>query len=407
MQMATGLTGRRIVLGVTGGVAAFKSCELVRLLTKAGVQVQVVMTEAATKFIAPATFQALSGRKVFIDQWDNSIDNNMAHIELSRVADAIMIAPASADFMGKINHGLANDLLSTLVLARNCPLLLAPAMNREMWANPATQRNAAQLRADGIALLGPAVGEQACGETGEGRMLEAEELLAELEAFFRPKTLAGKQILITAGPTFEPIDPVRGITNLSSGKMGFAIARACVEAGANVTLVAGPTALETPYKVQRHNVQTAREMYAEVLDLVPGQDIFIAVAAVADWHVANASSSKLKKDSTGHAPALVFGENPDILASVAKQANAKGGVPYCVGFAAESEDLKENGSKKRERKACPLLVANIGHATFGRDDNALLLIDAEGMTELPRADKLTLARQLTSEIAQRIAKLST
>jgi phosphopantothenoylcysteine decarboxylase / phosphopantothenate---cysteine ligase len=407
MLTSAGLQGKRIVVGVTGGVAAFKTCEFVRLLTKAGVQVQVVMTEAATRFIAPATFQALSGRKVFTDQWDNSIGNNMAHIELSRVADAIIIAPASADFMGKISHGLANDLLSTLVLARNCPLLLAPAMNREMWANPATQRNAAQLRADGISVLGPAAGEQACGETGDGRMLEADELLQELEAFFRPKLLAGKQVLVTAGPTFEPIDPVRGITNLSSGKMGFAIARACIEAGAKVTLVAGPTALETPYQASRHNVQTAREMHQEVLDLLPGQDIFIAVAAVADWHVANSSSTKLKKDSTGQTPALVFGENPDILATVSKHANTKGGVPYCVGFAAESEDLHANGSKKRERKGCPLLVANIGHATFGKDDNALVLIDADGMTELPRADKLTLARQLTGEIARRIAALST
>jgi phosphopantothenoylcysteine decarboxylase / phosphopantothenate---cysteine ligase len=396
------LIGKRIVIGVSGGIAAYKCCELVRLLVKAQVQVQVVMSEAATKFVTAATFQALSGREVFIDQWDSRVDNNMAHIELSRAADAILVAPASADLMAKTAQGLANDLLTTLLLARNCPLLLAPAMNREMWNNPATQRNRRTLLADGITLLGPGSGAQACGETGDGRMLEPAQLFAELEAFFTPKVLAGKRVLLTAGPTFEAIDPVRGITNLSSGKMGFALAQACWEAGASVEMVAGPTALEVPYGVQATKVQSAQQMFQAVHAQLAEQDIFIAVAAVADWRVANTSAVKIKKDASGKAPVLEFAENPDILASVCDKANANQGKPYCVGFAAESEDLATNGEKKRLRKGCPMLVANIGHATFGRDDNALLLIDAKGMRELPRANKLDLARQLVSQIAQNI-----
>ena len=395
------LTNRHILLGVTGGVAAYKVAQYARELQRRGATVQVAMTEAATRFVGPVTFQALTGRQVYTDQWDSSVPNNMAHIELSRQADAIVIAPATADFLAKLANGLADDLLSTLCIARNCPLLVAPAMNREMWANPATQRNVARLIEDGIVMLGPDEGDQACGETGVGRMLEPEDLVEDTIAFFAPKALAGKQVLITAGPTFEPIDPVRGITNLSSGKMGFAIARACRQAGAQVSLIAGPTALPTPRAVRRIDVTTARQMFDAVQAALAAPvrtDIFIAVAAVADWRVANASDSKLKKTAGGQPPALQFAENPDILASVAARADA----PYCVGFAAESEDLERNGQDKRRRKAVPLLVANIGHATFGRDDNELLLIDESGSTKLSRDRKDVLAARLAQEIARRL-----
>jgi phosphopantothenoylcysteine decarboxylase/phosphopantothenate--cysteine ligase len=395
------LANRHILLGVTGGVAAYKAAELARELQRHGATVQVVMTEAATRFVTAVTFQALTGRRVFVDQWDPSIPNNMAHIELSRQADAILIAPATADFMAKLAHGRADDLLSTLCLARSCPLLVAPAMNREMWANLATQRNAAQLTEDGVALLGPDSGDQACGETGMGRMLEPQDLVEETIAFFTPKALVSRRVLITAGPTFEPIDPVRGITNLSSGKMGFAIARACRHAGADVTLVAGPTALPTPRGVARIDVTTAQQMFEAVtrsLDRAPRTDTFVAVAAVADWRVSNASTSKLKKIEGGGPPALQFAENPDILASVAARPHA----PYCVGFAAESENLEKNGQDKRKRKGVPLLVANIGHATFGRDDNELLIIDAQGSRTLERASKNVLAAQLVALIASRL-----
>lgn len=395
------LTNRHILLGVTGGVAAYKVAQYARELQRRGATVQVAMTEAATRFVGPVTFQALTGRQVYTDQWDSSVPNNMAHIELSRQADAIVIAPATADFLAKLANGLADDLLSTLCIARNCPLLVAPAMNREMWANPATQRNVARLIEDGIVMLGPDEGDQACGETGVGRMLEPEDLVEDTIAFFAPKALAGKQVLITAGSTFEPIDPVRGITNLSSGKMGFAIARACRQAGAQVSLIAGPTALPTPRAVRRIDVTTARQMFDAVQAALAAPvrtDIFIGVAAVADWRVANASDSKLKKTAGGQPPALQFAENPDILASVAARADA----PYCVGFAAESEDLERNGQDKRRRKAVPLLVANIGHATFGRDDNELLLIDENGSTKLSRDRKDALAARLAQEIARRL-----
>jgi phosphopantothenoylcysteine decarboxylase/phosphopantothenate--cysteine ligase len=392
------LAGRHIVLGVTGGVAAFKACELARELQRRGATVQVAMTEAATRFIGTATFQALTGQPVYTDAWDGRIDNGMPHIDLSRGADAILVAPATADFMAKVAQGLADDLLSTLVLARDCPLLLAPAMNRQMWAAAPTQRNARTLRGDGIALLGPDAGAQACGETGDGRMLEAQDIVEETIAFFAPKRLAGRRVLVTAGPTFEPIDPVRGITNLSSGKMGYAIARAARHAGAEVVLVSGPTALPAPAGVRRIDVRSAREMLAAVLGTVAGQDAFVSVAAVADWRVANASDRKLKKTEGGAPPALEFAQNPDILATVAAMA----GAPYCVGFAAETEDLEANAQAKRTRKGVPLLVGNIGQATFGRDDNELLLIDAHGTTRLPRASKAELARTLVAELARRL-----
>jgi phosphopantothenoylcysteine decarboxylase/phosphopantothenate--cysteine ligase len=401
------LKGKKIVLGLSGGVACYKAAELCRALVKQGATVQVAMTEAATHFIGAVTMQALSGHTVYTDQWDPRVANNMAHIDLTRGADAVLVAPCSADFLRKLAHGACDDLLSTLCLARphQVPLLAAPAMNVEMWQNPATQRNVAQLVADGVHIFGPASGEQACGETGLGRMLEPEDLLAELIASFQPKVLAGKRVLITAGPTFEAIDPVRGITNLSSGKMGYAVARAAREAGAEVTLVSGPTALATPHGVRRINVLSARQMHDAVMAAVPGQHVFVGVAAVADWHVANASEQKMKKQEGGAPPQLQFVQNADILASVASTVSISG-WPYCVGFAAESENLLEYGAAKREKKGIPLLVGNIGHHTFGQDENSVVLFDETGHTVLPRAGKLTLARQLVSEIAKRLEQRS-
>jgi phosphopantothenoylcysteine decarboxylase/phosphopantothenate--cysteine ligase len=393
------LAGKKIVLGLTGGIACYKAAEFARALVKAGASVQVVMTEAARHFITPVTMQALSGHTVYTDQWDSRIANNMAHIDLTRNADAIIIAPCSADFMRKLVHGAADDLLSTLCLARphDVPLLVAPAMNVEMWDKPATQRNVAQLKSDGITLLGPAAGDQACGETGLGRMLEPEQLLEALTGFFQPKILSGKRVLITAGPTFEPIDPVRGITNLSSGKMGYALARAAQAAGAHVTLVSGPTALAVPLGVNCIPVTTAREMHEAVMSHVGQQSVFIAVAAVADWRVAEVSSQKIKKQDSS-TPSLQFETNPDILASVA----ALPSPPFCVGFAAESEDLLAHGAAKRERKNIPLLVGNIGHQTFGKDENEIVIFDAQGHQSLPRASKDSLAVTLIAEIARRL-----
>ena len=399
------LAGKHIVLGLSGGIACYKAAELCRALIKQGATVQVVMTDAAEQFITAVTMQALSGRHVYDSQWDSREPNNMPHINLSRDADVILIAPCSADFMAKLLHGRSDDLLSLMCLARpmdKVPLLLAPAMNRQMWAHPATQRNMTQLTADGATILGVGSGFQACGETGDGRMLEPSELLEDIVAFFRPKLLAGKQVLITAGPTFEAIDPVRGITNLSSGKMGFAIARAAHEAGAQVTLVAGPVGLATPRGVTRVDVISARDMLAATLPHAERADLFIATAAVADWRVASTSPHKIKKDGSGDAPALAFVENPDILAAVARSARALSGALFCVGFAAETHDLELHAEAKRLRKGVPLLVANIGPAAFGADDNALLLVDQNGMHEMPRAPKLELARGLIADIARRI-----
>lgn len=417
------LAGRNLLLGVCGGVAAYKSAQLVRDLQRAGAAVQVVMTDAARHFVTPTTFQALSGKPVFFDQWDDRVENSMAHIELSRGVDAIVVAPASADMIGKLANGLADDLLSTLCMAREAPLLVAPAMNRQMWSNRATQRNVARIRADGVAIIGPGSGDQACGEVGDGRMLEPLEIVEELSAWFAPKVMSGKRVLITAGPTFEAIDPVRGITNRSSGKMGYAIARACRHAGAQVTLVSGPTALSAPQGVKRINVQSALQMMAAVdaeLDLAASSiriDCFIAVAAVADWRVANPSPSKIKKQPEAAAgarpaeaavdkpskrpapvPALELVENPDILASVARRP----GAPYCVGFAAESENLVNHAQHKRQRKGIPLIVGNIGPETFGRDENELVLIDEDGVKSLGRGSKDGLAAQLVTDIASRL-----
>jgi phosphopantothenoylcysteine decarboxylase/phosphopantothenate--cysteine ligase len=400
------LTGRHIVLGLSGGIACYKAAELLRLLVKAGATVQVVMTAAAEQFITPVTLQALSNRSVVTSQWDAREPNNMAHINLTREADAVLVAPASADLIAQLAHGAAAELLPLLCLARpieRCPLLVAPAMNREMWAHPATQRNLRQIAADGATVLGVGSGEQACGEVGDGRMLEPDELLEELLAFFEPKALLGKRVLITAGPTFEPIDPVRGLTNLSSGKMGFAVARAAREAGAEVSLVAGPVHLPTPRGVRRIDVTTAQQMHDAVLARAAQADVFVATAAVADWRPARLAEQKIKKGGGKVAPSFELAENPDILAAVARLP----APPFCVGFAAESENLLEHARAKREKKGIPLVVGNLGPATFGRDDNALLLVDAHGHRALPEhggsADKLSLARALVAEIAARIA----
>lgn len=402
------LAGKHIVLGLSGGIACYKAAELCRALVKEGATVQVVMTEAAEQFMTAVTMQALSGRPVFTSQWDartsGGADNNMPHINLSREADAIVVAPASADFMAKLVHGRADELLSLMCLARpidSVPLILAPAMNREMWSHPATQRNIEQLRADGATVLDVGAGEQACGETGDGRMLEPDELLYDLIRFFTPKVLAGQHVLVSAGPTFEAIDPVRGLTNLSSGKMGFAIARAAHEAGAHVTLVAGPVGLPTPRGVGRVNVKSALNMQKTLDHLAQAATLFVSAAAVADWRPAQMLDQKIKKDGSGEVPTLSFVENPDILAGIAASPRAQNGALYCVGFAAESHDLLAHAQAKRARKGVPLLVGNIGPDTFGQDDNALLLVDAHGTLELPRASKLVLARQLIAEIARR------
>ena len=401
------LAGKHIVLGLSGGVACYKAADLCRQLIKEGATVQVVMTEAAERFITPVTLQALSGRTVYGSQWDAREPNNMPHINLSREADAILIAPCSADFIARLAQGRSDELLSLLCLARpaqRVPLLLAPAMNREMWAHPATQRNLAQVAQDGATVLAVGNGDQACGETGDGRMLEPLELLDELIAFFAPKVLAGRKVLVTAGPTFEAIDPVRGITNLSSGKMGFAVARAAREAGAEVVLVAGPVHVRTPRSVRRIDVQSAQEMLVAVEQQAQDASVFIATAAVADWRPAAVASEKIKKDGSGATPTLGFVENPYILAAVARSPRALDGRLFCVGFAAESHDLLAHATAKRARKGVPLLVGNIGPATFGRDDNALLLVDAQGHHELPRASKRELARQLVADIAARLAR---
>ncbi|MBU3613624.1 bifunctional phosphopantothenoylcysteine decarboxylase/phosphopantothenate--cysteine ligase CoaBC [Polynucleobacter sp. Latsch14-2] len=400
------LLNKKIVLGISGGIAAYKSAELARLLMQEGASVQVVMTEAAQQFVTPVTMQALTGNPVFTSQWDSSIANNMAHIELSRAADAILIAPASADLMAKLSLGLADDLLTTLCLARDCPLLLAPAMNKQMWEHAATQRSVTRLAQDQITLLGPAAGAQACGEVGMGRMLEPAEITEQIVAFFQKKLLAGKKVLITAGPTFEAIDPVRGITNRSSGKMGFAIARAAVEAGAQVHLIAGPCDLKTPLeatgKITRVNIVSAKEMHSATMNAMDC-DVFFAVAAVADWGIAKPSKQKIKRQGK-QAPNLEFIANPDILLDVAKTVKTKAGKPhpYCVGFAAESTDLEKHADEKRKRKDIPMVVGNIGPDTFGSDLNQLLVIDESGSKKIAKAEKIQLARQLIQIVAKKI-----
>ena len=393
------LAGKRIALGITGGIAAYKAAELVRLLIKKGASVQVAMSEAATHFVAPLTFQALSGHTVLTDSQGAQTDNGMAHIQFSREADLLLVAPATANYLAKVANGLADDLLTTLTLARNCPLLVAPAMNREMWSKPATQRNIAVLRDDGITILGPAKGEQACGEVGEGRMLEPEEILESVVAHFQPKQLSGKRILLTAGPTFEAIDPVRGITNLSSGKMGFAIARAARDAGAEVTLICGPVALPTPSNITRINVVSALEMHAKVMERINAQDVFIGVAAVADYRPAAPAIHKIKKED-GAPPPIKLVRNPDILAEVA----ALPAAPLCVGFAAESHKLAEYAERKRRDKKIPLIVGNLIQEGFGGEHNVVTLFDETGETALPPGSKIELARALVGRIATLLEK---
>jgi phosphopantothenoylcysteine decarboxylase/phosphopantothenate--cysteine ligase len=394
----TALTGKKILLGVTGGIAAYKAAELTRLLVKAGADVRAVMTESACRFITPVTLQALSGKTVFTDMWDPRVSDSMGHIELSRDRDIIVIAPATTDFLAKVANGLGDDLLSTLCLARRAPLVVAPAMNVEMWQNSATQRNVERLRADGVVFLGPTEGDHADREGGMGRMLEPEEIFAAVAAELGPKLFAKKKILITAGPTYEPIDTVRGITNQSSGKMGYAVARAAAEAGAEVTLVSGATSLEVPAGVERVEVLTASEMHQAVMQRAKEADVFIAVAAVADYRPVDPKSRKIKRGN-GHLN-VELEPNPDILAEVAGLPRG----PFCVGFAAETEDLIANAQAKRKKKGVPLLAANLAHETFGKDTNALTLLDDDGVHELPRAPKIALARQLVEHIAKMLPR---
>jgi len=395
-----GLTGKRILLGITGGIAAYKAAELTRSLVKAGADVRVAMTEAATHFVGTATLQALSGQAVWTDLWDPRVNDAMGHIELSRDRDLILVAPASADFMAKLAHGLCDDLLSTLCVARRCPLMVAPAMNVEMWQNAATVRNTETLRADGVQIVGPASGGQACGEMGMGRMTEPADILADVQFFFQQKraagSLSGRRVLVTAGPTEEPVDPVRVLTNTSSGKMGYAVARAAREAGAEVTLISGPVSLPTPAGVARVDVRTAREMFDAVKKDAGSADVFISVAAVADYRVKNPAKQKIKK-ANGHL-SLELEENPDILAWVA----ALPSPPFCVGFAAESENLAQNAKAKLAKKKLPLIVGNLAQDAIGRDDSAITLYDAEGEHALGRGPKLELARKLVAHVASRL-----
>ena len=391
------LTGKRILLGITGGIAAYKAAELVRLLVKDGADIRVAMTEAATHFIGSATLQALSGQPVWTDLWDTRVKDAMGHIELSRDRDLIVVAPASADFMAKLAHGLADDLLSTLCIARRCPLMVAPAMNVEMWQNAATARNADTLRADGVQIVGPASGGQACGEMGMGRMTEPADILSDIRFFFQPKQLQGRRIVVTAGPTEEPVDPVRVLTNRSSGKMGYAVAQAAREAGAQVTLISGPVSLPTPAGVARVDVRTAQEMFEAVKKDVRNADIFISAAAVADYRVRNPASQKIKK-ANGHL-SLDLEENPDILAWVAAQPNP----PFCIGFAAETEKLAQHAREKRAKKKIPLIAANLATETLGKDDNSITLYDDRGEHPLGRGPKLELARRLLEHAAGMLA----
>lgn len=384
---------QKLILGITGGIAAYKAAELTRLLVRSGIDVQVVMTDAACQFITPITMQALSGKPVYTSMWDSSIANGMPHIELSRSSDAILIAPASADFLAKLVQGRADDLLSTLCLARDCPLIVAPAMNRQMWENPATQRNIDQLRQDGIQVLGPAEGDQACGETGLGRMLEPEDIMSQLRADTQSAELAGKRILITAGPTVEHLDPVRAMTNLSSGKMGYSIARAAAEMGAEVTLISGPVSLQPPEGTTLINVTSASDMLNVVLEHVKGQDMFISVAAVSDYRPAKPSVQKIKKDAETLSLELV--RNPDILGTVASLP----GAPFCVGFAAESGNLLEYAEQKRRSKKLPLIAANLVNDSLGGDETSLTLLDDAGTHPLPHGPKLQSARLLLRHIA--------
>jgi phosphopantothenoylcysteine decarboxylase/phosphopantothenate--cysteine ligase len=396
MEEVPELAGRTVVLGVSGGVAAYKSAELARLLIKAGAEVRTVMTEAAAHFVGAATFQAITGQPVWSGPWDTRMPNGMAHIDLTRDAQLVLIAPATADCIARLAQGRADDLLSTLCLARDgaCALMVAPAMNRQMWEHPATRRNVAVLQGDGACIVGPDAGEQACGEVGAGRMVEPGELLEAVLAHFTPKSLAGKRVLITAGPTAEAIDPVRVITNLSSGRMGYALARAASRAGAQVTLVSGPTALDTPSGVARIDVASAAGMRDAVLARADASDIFVAVAAVADYRPVSASDRKIKKSADTLSIELV--RNPDILAEVA----ARDDAPFCVGFAAESHDLDLYAQDKRRNKRLPLVVGNLVSDGLGGDENQVVLYDGNGRHPLARASKAVIARAILDHISR-------
>lgn len=386
---------KHILIGVSGGIAAYKTCELVRLLKKQGHEVSVAMSRAATEFISPLTFQALSGRPVLLETHQNQDHNAMAHINLTRQADVFLIAPASMNTIAKIAHGIADNLLSNLAAARKCPLAVAPAMNVEMWHNAANQRNIQQLLADGIHVFQPNHGEQACGEIGMGRMLEADELAERLPDLWSDKILAGKNILISAGASFERIDPVRGITNLSSGQMGVALAQACRAAGAKVTLVHGQMQTALPSGMHK-TIQaiSANEMYHNIMQEIHTQDVFISVAAVADYRVANASEHKIKKQHNS-LPCIELIENPDILASVARLNPA----PFCVGFAAESEHVLEHARQKRLRKNIPMLIANDVAIAMGQSVNQITILDDEGECSLPQSDKYTAAQAIIQRLA--------
>ena len=389
----------RILLGVTGGIAVYKSPDLVRRLIEKGAEVQVVMTEAAQKFVSPMTFQAVSGRPVRVGLWDEAAEAAMGHIELARWAQLVLIAPATADFIARLAGGRADDLLSTLCLATEAPVVIAPAMNRVMWANKATQSNVGVLESRGIRILGPAAGNQACGEVGVGRMWEPNVLASTLlEPPANAGLLAGVNLLITAGPTRERLDPVRYLTNRSSGKMGFAVAAAAREAGAHVTLITGPVHLPTPAGITRINVESAREMYAAVHRHVAEADVFVAAAAVADFQPVAVAKQKIKKQ--GSALTLDLEPAPDIVKSVAEMSKR----PLVVGFAAETNDVEENARAKLKRKKLDMIAANqVGDGlAFDCDDNALTVLWPGGKLEIARAPKLTVARELIAQIAKRL-----
>lgn len=390
------LSGRKIVLGVTGSIAAYKACELLRLLIKKGAQCSVIMTEEAQRFITPLTFKALGAQEVFTSDWDQAT-SAIPHIDATRDAALLLVAPATANIMAKAAQGIADDLLSSAILAARCPVAFAPAMNTFMWHNQATQRNVAQLTQDGALIIGPAAGEQACGDVGGGRMLEPREIIELMQGAFVPRILDRCRVLITAGPTYEPIDPVRGITNRSSGKQGFAIAKAAVLAGAEVTLIAGKTSLPTPASVRRIDVLTADEMYDAVMDEVSQHEVFISVAAVSDWRVANPSDQKIKKEM-GVVPQISFAANPDILATVANLENP----PYCVGFAAETENLIENARAKVVRKNVPLIVANLVEDAMNQDTNSVAFVEKDSAVTLPKASKEHIALALIKKIASEV-----
>jgi phosphopantothenoylcysteine decarboxylase/phosphopantothenate--cysteine ligase len=395
------LQHRRIVLGVSGGIAAYKAPDLVRRLRERGAEVQVVMTAGAQRFVTPTTFQAVAGREVRAELWDPAAEAAMGHIELARWADLILLAPATADLIARLSSGRADDLLTTLVLATEAKVALAPAMNRLMWSHPATQANIAILRHRGVDVLGPGRGEQACGETGDGRMLEPLEIVAGVERLLPNEegaALAGKRVLITAGPTRERLDPVRYISNRSSGKMGFALAEAARAAGAEVTLVAGPVSLPTPNGVKRIDVESAAQMHEAVDGAVGTADVFIGTAAVADYRPAVVAERKIKK--SGERVEIVLERTPDILASVAARAQR----PFVVGFAAETHDVETYARSKLESKNLDLIAANeVGDdKVFDRDDNALIVLWRDGRLPIGPASKQVVAKELIELIAARI-----